>query len=911
MMRVSRFAADIVVRLVARLVPPAVRPRWKEEWRGELDHAAAAFGSRRFGALRLFRMALGAPPDALIVRRPPRVSFPGAPRPRLLAGGLTQDVRFALRTLIASPGFALTVVASLGLGIAVNTTTFSLMNAAIFWPFPGISDQHRLVQIALRDCGRHCFSGPSSYQDYLALREGVSGLEGLAAKTSADLAVMIEGEPLSLRGAFVSGNYFDVLGVRPALGRGFGPEHDQPANAFVAVIADSLWRREFHSDPAALGRFIDLPGGSARIVGVAPKYFVGAAKSDLLGGRPGSGTSGRLEIWLPLPLADVVSRAEATEAWGLSVRPVAGRYFHYVGRLREGTDAALIHTQASVVAARISAARRDSRSTTDAEVTEVGLIEARHIAGFVGLFLTVPLVVLAIACLNAANLLLARATRRSGEIAIRLALGATRWQIVRQLLTESLLLSLAAAGGAMILSSWGLQIGTSYLGFPLPLDYRVLMYTLLAAVASAVAFGLVPALRAARGHSAGALIAARSGGETLRQSRVRRALVVAQVALSLGLLATGTQLVSSVRSLVSVAGTEPDRLLLASFDLSHLKFERPATEAFYKQLLDRVSTLPQAQAAGLARSTTFWTWGMGMRSAVVVWLPDDEPRKGTLYLGGYAGGELFRAAGLNLLQGRAFTQDEAGARPAVAVVNRPFADKVFAGAAVGRHVRVAARGQGHSASLEVRIVGVVEPTVEPMYSRDPVPAIYLPASLEDEPALTLYVRSNGPMQALVPALRDAVGQIDARVPFTEIATLQELNDRRLRPDTLMTQGVSLLGILALVLATAGLYGVISYMVALRTREIGVRLALGAEPRGVLAMVLRQAMTLALVGTAIGAGAAAIATRVAQSELRGAERFDPLAFVGSIALLLVAMLAGSALPARRAARVDPMVALRHE
>jgi hypothetical protein len=247
----------------------------------------------------------------------------------------------------------------------------------------------------------------------------------------------------------------------------------------------------------------------------------------------------------------------------------------------------------------------------------------------------------------------------------------------------------------------------------------------------------------------------------------------------------------------------------------------------------------------------------------------------------------------------------------VAIVNRPFADKVLGGGGVGQLVRVAPRGTPQANGLDVRIVGVVEATREPTYSPLPVPAIYLPTSLEYEPALTLYVNSDAPTHALVAALREAVRQVDPRVPFTDIATLQHLNDRRLRPDTLMTQGVSVLGILALVLATAGLYGVVSYVVALRTREIGVRLALGALPRGVLAMVLRQAMTLAIVGTSIGAAGALVVTRIAQSEFRGARGFDPLVFSGVIAVLLLAMLAGSLVPARRAASVDPLVALRHD
>jgi putative ABC transport system permease protein len=908
MMRLALALVSKFVKAAAIVSPRALRARWTEEWLAELEHASQPLRSQRFGALRLVMMACGAAIDVVLLRRLPRSPAP-ASTPRRIMPGFGQDFRYALRGIAASPGFAFGVIASLALAIAANTTAFSFINAAVFRPFPGVADQDRLVRISMsRGCGRpNCDVRTSSYDDYVVMREGIGGLNGaVAARTSAPIAAMIRREARSLKGALVSANYFDVLGVTPLLGRGFAPEEESLAQAFVAVISYNLWTREFHADPSVLGQSIDVSGGSARIVGVAPQHFSGATKGEFAG-RDGRGT----EIFLPLPLADLVSMPERAGVPTAKL-PHSERYYSFFGRLQDGTDASSIRAQADALAAGIAASRPGTHQGMRLDVTGVWLNDPARMAPAIAMFLAVPLVVLAIACVNAANLLLARATRRDREIAVRLALGATRWRIIRQLLVESAILAMASAAAALVLGYYASQLVFRFLPVPMLVDYRDLAYTLALAFVSTIGFGLVPALRVTVGHPQGALTGGQSAAGAPRHGRMRRALIVAQVALSLGLLATGAQFVSSVGSMGGTAGTDPERLLLASFNLDQLKYSPAAAQEFYRQLLERVTTVPQADGAGLARISALWTWGLGRGSSFVnVWRPEDGPKNGTSSLGGYVAGDLFAAVGLRVLQGRAFAAEDAGGSPRVAIVNRPFADRMFNGAAVGRTVRVGSRGQPYERAIEVQIVGMVEGVSEPSYSPRPVPALYLPSPIEPEPALALYVKSRGPLDTLVPALRQAVRDIDPRVPFTELASLRQLNDIRLQEDVWSANGVMLLGCLALLLATAGLYGVVSYVVAMRSREIGVRMALGAEPRAMVRMVMKQAMALAVTGAVIGAGAALAIGQIVRSEMHDVRGLDVTAFLGSTAILIVAMLAASAVPARRAARTDPMIVLRQD
>jgi predicted permease len=798
--------------------------------------------------------------------------------------------------LAAARTFSFAVIASLTLGITVNATAFAFINAMFFRTFPGVHEQQRVVRIEpCRWSHGSCFVQTSSYDDYRRMRDALSSVSALAAYRLGQVAARLRGEPSTLRAAFVSTNYFDVLGARLPLGAGF-PSGEQADH--TAVISHDLWRRHYHEDPSVLGEFIDIGTTSVHIVGVAPEDFLG--KGD---GR---------DIWASFVIADAALPAARQAPFGIP-RAQDRHYIHYIGRLAPAGRLEAARAEAEVFGATIPSERAGANERTGANVFRYGMRELKGERALeaVAVIMPLPLLVLVIACLNAASLLLARATYRMRETTVRLALGASRWRVVRYVLVESGCLALAAATLSAPLTFWIVRTVEPTLPMSIPIDWHVHAFTAGIAAAAALLFGLLPALRSTSSHTA--IGSARPGDGFPVAPRLRKALVLVQIAASLGLLATGSQAVSAVSAIIATTGArDPERLLLASFDLDQLKMTPEAGQSFYRQLLERVAAIPEVESAGLAPATGLWTFGRGMgSSAVFVWLPEDDPKKGNVYLGGYAGGDLFAAVGLDVVQGRGFTAEDATVRPQIAMVNQPLAERMFGrSSAIGRTVRVSATRR-HEESVEVRIVGVVEPTIEQSYSRKPVPAIYLPAPLQYEPALTLYARARTSIAAIVPDLRQVVANIDARVPFTDIANLQTRTEERNLEERLMANGATILGVVALVLATAGLYGLFSFIVSLRQREIGVRMALGAEPSAVLRLVLHQAMRLAVTGVVIGALIAVVAGAIVNANFFGTPSIDPVMFLASTGVLVAAMLVAGLIPARRAARVDPMVVLREE
>jgi predicted permease len=482
---------------------------------------------------------------------------------------------------------------------------------------------------------------------------------------------------------------------------------------------------------------------------------------------------------------------------------------------------------------------------------------------------------------------------------------------MRQILTESLLLALLAGALSIPMIQWLLSIAQASTGMPVSLNRPALMFTIGASLLCAFGFGLAPAVRAA--NPRGGLGSSRPGDDGPGRMLARRAIVAVQVALSVGLLATGGQVIGAIGSLLERTGAkDPEHLVLASFDLEQLKFTRPAAEEFYRRLLDEVRRMPGVENAALARRGALWTWGRGVgSSSIVAWGPGDGPKEGSLYLGGYAAGDLTGTIGLRIVAGRGFRPEDATPQPSAAIVSRGFAQAKIAGGAIGRRIRVATRTQRHTESVEVTIVGVIEAAEDLSYTKRTLPTVYIASPLVAEPALTLYVRSRGGIRQVAPAIRAAARAIDARVPVVEIDTLAALTERRHFEERLMAGGLTLLGTLALLLATAGLYALVSFIVTLRRRELGVRLALGAAPGDILKLVLRQSLRLALVGGLFGVVVAIVLGALVHASMLGVPRVDVAAFAGAIAILSCAMLLASALPARRAARVDPIAILRQE
>ena len=817
--------------------------------------------------------------------------------------GLFGDIRDAFRSLRHSRSFTAWVVGSLAIGMAVAIAALALLNAALVLPFQGVTDQDRLVRVSVSEnCGRpDCWRRMFAPDDYRALQDGLHSVQGLAAYTFGDVSAGVPDARL-LRAIAASPNYFDVLGVRPELGRMFGPA-DAATNAAVAVVGHAAWVRELGADPNVIGRSIRVGDLFAQIVGVAPPFFTGVDRT-----RPGTARSMNVErgpdIWLPLWLAD---RTLLARDGGV---PERGVYF--VGRLASGAEVPQAQAEAAVLAQRLAATRSSAAANALADVRRVWRVNPGTWRIGAIVILPVPILVLLIACVNAANLMTARGSQRQREIAIRLAVGAGRGRVIRLLLVESALLAAAATAIALPVARWGMQFASTPLGVPIPFDVTVLALTVAAAVLTTMAFGLMPAVRvsAQRPSSALGATGSRTDGRP-GQSRARRVLVMAQVALSLTLLATAWQLVATVRGEAVAAGTAPDRLLLARFDLRPLGFTAADAENFYRELVGAVRRLPGVEAVDVAGSSSVWSFGSGADAdAVTVWREGDRKEDGQTVSGGYIGPDLFSAVGLRIIAGRNFAEADRRPRPQAAVVNETAA-RNLQGPAVGALVHIGLPGRPFEASLPVRIVGVVEASREPRLEAGELPAarVYLPSPLEDELALTAYVRTSGHAMATALAVRELVGRIAPRVPILEIGSLEEFNERSYATQLWLARAAGFIGVIGLLLATAGLYGVTSYVVAMRSREIAIRMAIGARPQAILRMILGQSMRIAFVGLVVGSGAAVGASRVIQSEYHGVRGVDAAAYSAAALLFLVAMLCASAIPARRASRVDPIQNLK--
>jgi predicted permease len=810
---------------------------------------------------------------------------------------LVRDTRYAWRGIRRSPGSSLAVVGSLAVGLAITVAAMAFIHALMAGGYPGVTDQQRLVGVGLI---RTAAGEPTEYAmrseaDYLALRAGLDGLQGLAAFSNAAVTAALP-EPRSFTACLVSANYFDVFGTRAVLGRTFHADEDRTEHAAVAVISHRVWQRDFSGDRSVTGRAIRVADAYVTIVGVAPEGFGGT-------------TPGSIDVWMPLAMSRYVA-LDSTIA-------ERQRAMAFVGRLKDGVNVEQIRRAAETIAMQRLAAEGRSGQHVKAATWNVAWINGSDYPIVILSITPIPLLVLTIACVNASTLLLARGARRSHELAIRLAIGAGRSRVVRQLMIESLLLGLLAAGAGVLLASRGLQIAGREISLSMPIDGRVLTWTLLVTLICVVMSGLAPALRVTAlapfrtvGANDANIVGARRGPRG-------RGLVVAQIALSIGVLATATQLAATVAAQGGSAGTPSDRLLMASFDLDQLRFTPEAAERFYATLVDRASSLPGVESAGLARSQAVWILRSNDPASLIVWQPGAMAKEARVILGGYAGGDLFRAVGLAVLEGRAFVPEDRHGWPRVAIVNDAYA-KQMPGPALGRtlHVGLVQRG-GHiddgafAVGRDVEIVGVIQSASEPRYNVDgkPVPKIYLPVPLQPEPALTLYLRTRTKAETVAAPLRDLVQAIDARVPILEIGSLATWNERSMELAPFLMRAATFMGLLALVLAATGLLAVASYAVAVRGREFAIRMALGSQPRGVLALVLREAMRLVLAGFVIGGGLALLVAKLLQTGFRGAQGLDTTAFARSTALLIVVMLLASAVPAIRASRVDPVTALK--
>ena len=821
---------------------------------------------------------------------------------------LLQDLKYGLRMLAKSPGFTSVAVLTLALGIGATTAIFSLISAVLLRPLPVVRSPQQLVMLERIQKG---FTGDDfSYPDYLDYRDHNRTLEGLLADSSAALSFS-NGATERILGSLISGNYFSVLGVQPALGRLIEPRDVQVlGEAPVAILSYAFWQRAFGADPAVIGRAIHLNGHTFTVVGVAAAGFGGT--------RIGMA----FDVWLPITMHPQATPRMSSD----SLQNRAWGWIEILGRLKPGVSPEMAQADLNVIAGWLARAYPSTNATRRVGVLRhVGIDsdDRASIASALGLLMVVVCLLLLIACSNVANLLLARAAGRRREIAIRLALGSGRGRMVRQLLTEGLLLAILAGAGGLLLAPWLAKVAIALQErafglrqLDISLDAHVLAFTLLVSIATGVGVGLAPAGRAWRRDVVSDL---KDGAPTSsgRRSSLQSSLVVAQVALSLVLLVAAGL---AVRTLEKVLGADPgfetgDRLLV-SLDLATQGYSETSGRAFYDQLLDRARALPGVQAVSFAGSIPPEEWPGALSVFYEGQAPPLDVLRGREFeLGLRANIDLiapdyFHTLGISMLAGRDFTARDRTDSPRVAIISEALAHRLWPGKnAVGKRLEVPFVNDVPRPPVE--IVGVARDTLHRSLVAAPPPMLYLPRAQDYDPRTTLVIHTAESPGALLREVRREIAALDKNVPIVGAQTLAQHVADSLWQQRLAAGLIGLFGVLALTLAAIGLYGVVSESAAQRTREIGIRVTLGAERADILNLVLGQGLRLMILGVIVGLAVSMISTRTMRGMLHGVSAHDPLTLALTCMVLAVAALVASYIPARRATKIDPIVALRYE
>ena len=806
---------------------------------------------------------------------------------------MLKDVRYGIRSLLKRPGLTLVALITLALGIGINTAIFSAVDSVLLRPLP-FKDPERLMAIWEHTPHLGIARNEFAPANYFDLRNQNQVFEGVGAFGQLSTNLTGAGEPEQLEGQLVTANVFALLGVPAAVGRTFAADEDQTGRDQVVVLSDALWQRRFNRDPAVINRTITLNGEPYTIVGVMPAGFFFPERE--------------VELWLP---------------WAMEPGQAEGRgdhYFRLVARLKAGVTREQANAEAEAIAARLAA---DYPRTNEG----LGFVVNSFHQDYVGdlrrpmliLFAAVGFVLL-IACANVANLLLAQATTRRREIAIRMALGARRWAIARQLLTESLLL--ASAGGlfGVFAAIWGVEALSKLLPESLSklqaisVDSRVFLFAVGVTLLTAIAFGVVPALHAARANPGDALAeTSRDVAGGLSGRYLRRVLVIAEVALAVVLLVGAGLLIRSFNRLRQVdLGFTTDNLLTMRMVLPMPKYRQPETRrAFYDELIRRVNEIPGVEAAGINTRLPLSTTGMKFSFSVEGrTMPSDSNLPFAVYR--VVNPDYFRAMEIPLQRGRVFdTRDVAESTP-VFIVNRRLAEQFWSGEdPSGKRVKI---GPPDSPNAWGTVIGVVGDVRQTGLYGEQLAELYVPYAQERRSWMSprdLVVRTRGDAASLAGAVREAVWAVDKDQPVSNIRTMDQVLAATISRERFQMLLLTLFATLALVLACVGLYGVISYTVAQRTHEIGVRMALGAQAGDVLSLVIRQGMVLTFAGLLLGVLGGLAVTRVMTDLLFGVTATDAVTFITAGGLLLVVSFLACYVPARRATKVDPLIALRYE
>jgi len=868
-----------LIALIGVIVPRRLRADWRQEWEAELQYRELLLADwdklnwkTKFD---LLRRSLGAFWDALLLQ------------PRRLEDEMFQDLRYGVRMLVKNPGFAFVAVLTLALGIGANTAIFSIVNAVLLQPLP-FSEPDRLVWTwgNIRNGGNRASVSPLDYLDYRAQN---TSFEHFAATFSIPSSFNLtgSGEPERLQGQAATGNFFQALGVNAAIGHTFLLENEEPGRDQVVVLSHKLWQRRFGGDASIIGKTLSLDGRSFEVIGVMAPDFNFPRDA---------------ELWAPMNFQI---------AAGMKQRKA--HFLRPVGLLKPGVTLTQAQADMDAVAGRLEAQYPESNTGWNLRMVPlreqlVGNIRPtlRVLFGAVGL-------VLLIACANVANLLLVRASSRQKEIAVRMALGAGRFRIVRQMLTESMLLALAGGTLGVFLAAWGVDLIVAFSGNDIPataqigIDGVVLGFTLAVSLLTGIMFGLVPALPATQPAKLSETLkeGGRAGGQGSSRGRTRNLLVVLETAIAVVLLIGAGLLIRSFIRLQNVGpGFDAANVLTLRIDLPREKYNSPEKAAsFWGQLQERVAALPGVEAVGMNTELPL----SGQPNDTPFSVEGRPPVQPNQQFGAdfrRVNQDYLRSLRIPVKRGRNFTAQEVRQGAHVVLISDALVDGVFPDEdPLGQRLWL-----GLDEKTPFEIIGIVGDIRHRTLEADPFATMYLPVL---GGSTNLTIRVAGDPLSLAAAVRKEVQAIDRDQPIAAVRTMEQVVAESVGAPRYRTLLLGLFAFVALLLAAIGIYGVTSYAVAQRTHEIGIRMALGAQPRAVHRLVIGQGIRLALVGVGAGLIGAVALTRLLAGLLFGVTATDPLTFTGVAVILMAIALLACWIPARRAARVDPMIALRHE